>query len=209
MSSTISLELSVSQLCLASAAFSVSLLLSLDKVQAQLGVSVLLFLAATYGLLIIQEIQSHLRSHTNMFLEIMADILTKSGNIERRLMGLEFSPFECCRQITAAIDGWDQNRDPEYASRQVFQELGRYSRNFLQRTQQRPSAEHLSAMVNFSIGNSTRDAATLQTLTGQVTAGWASQLHGLAQGSYDASMTVAQAVQHGTTETQVEFYAMS
>ena len=133
MDHQINLSLSLGQAAAASLGFLAALVMTFSQSQAHLGLQMLLIFAVLYSVLKMQEgpavIQGEIQNQATWLSDVLSGILTKAVNMERRLMLLEFSPFECCRQITAAVDQWDQARDGHYASRQVFQELGRYSRN--------------------------------------------------------------------------------
>ena len=127
--------------------------------------------------------------------------------IERRLMGLEFSPWEVQRQIANCISEWDMTQDNEYGSRQCFQFLARYSRNFLQRTHQRPSALALSIIANKAIEESGEDrtGAKIQALLAQLQGNWTNQFHN--QGNvYNPQASVVNSGQALTEEEKVDFY---
>ena len=133
MDHQMNITLSLGQCVTASLGFLAAVVTTLSRDQAHLGLQTLLILAVLYAVLKIQEgpavIQGEIQNQATWLSDVLRGLLTKAVNMERRLMMMEFSPFECCRQITAAVDQWDEARDQFYASRQVFQELGRYSRN--------------------------------------------------------------------------------
>ena len=133
MDHQITLNLSLGQAAAASLGFLAALITTFSQSQANLGLQVGIIFAVLYSVLKMQEgpsaIRQEIQDQGRWLSDVVRGILNKTVNMERRLMLLEFSPFECCRQITAAVDSWDEARDPNYASRQVFQELGRYSRN--------------------------------------------------------------------------------
>ncbi|CAK0811943.1 unnamed protein product [Prorocentrum cordatum] len=111
---------------------------------------------------------------------IVDGVSQRCAFIERRLMGLEFSPFECCRQVISAIVEWDLNRDAAYGSRQAFQQLSRYSRNLYQRTHTVPSAALLSIIVNKAMTESgeASDGVKITTLKADFRNQWGQHLHG-------------------------------
>ncbi|CAK0857306.1 unnamed protein product, partial [Prorocentrum cordatum] len=135
------------------------------------------------------------------------NISLRCSFIERRLMCLEFSPWETQRQIAAAIQEWDMNQDPLYGARQAFQHLGRYSRNFLQRTLQAPSALQLSTSANKAIQESGEDAAgpKITALTQGLRQHWAVQFHGQGDG-HEPTATVASHIGQLTQHELVDFY---
>ena len=202
--------ISLSQLALAAAAFFVSVLLAVDQIQAQMAVFMLLSISGLYGVFLLHQIHQKGQSHADYVAECVAGIWTKSDSIERRLMGLEFSPYECCRQMTQAISGWDQHRDGTYGARACFQECARYSRNFTQRTSLTVSSEHLSAMINYSLVQSRRAQADLDVIRGQLLADWHQELHGQPRAGYDQTMNIFTLMSaHGVSPVvQKEFYAM-
>ena len=84
-------------------------------------------------------------------------------------------------------------------------------RNFVQRTTQAPSAQHLSAMINFALGRAQVATATqIRTIRTQVTAGWHTELHGLAANTYDENVSVADVASAPgvSAQVQIEFWAM-
>ena len=127
--------------------------------------------------------------------------------IERRLMCLEFSPWEVQRQIANAISEWDMNQDAQYGGRQTFQFLGRYSRNFLQRTSRMPSALQLSIIANMAITESGEDAAgpKIVQLRQQLHQYWASQFHGQGDG-FNPAASVSTHGDQLSQEQLVDFY---
>ncbi|CAK0847726.1 unnamed protein product [Prorocentrum cordatum] len=138
---------------------------------------------------------------------ISDNISRRCSFIERRLMGLEFSPWETQRQIAAAIQEWDMAQDQWYASRQAFQYLSRYSRNFLQRTSQMPSAVQLSIIANkaFEESGELASGTKLTLMRQQLSNSWADQFHG--QGpAYDASATLSSSLAQLTPHEIVDFF---
>ncbi|CAK0847574.1 unnamed protein product, partial [Prorocentrum cordatum] len=111
---------------------------------------------------------------------IVDGVSQRCAFIERRLMGLEFSPFECCRQVISAIVEWDLNQDAAYGSRQAFQQLSRYSRNLYQRTHTVPSAALLSIIVNKAMTESgeASDGVKITTLKADFRNQRGQHLHG-------------------------------
>eukprot|EP00959_Pyramimonas_sp_CCMP1952_P014999 317716-Pyramimonas_sp.AAC.1 len=108
------------------------------------------------------------------------NISLRCSFIERRLMSLEFSPWETQRQISGAIQEWDMAQDAAYGVRQAFHYLSRYSRNFLQRAGQMPSAIQLSIIANKAIQESGEDAAgqKVTVLIQGLSQDWAAQFPG-------------------------------
>ena len=210
----LSLALSVSQLVLAASVFVVSVLLALDALEAQKAAMLLLSFSGLYLVFKVHELQKAFDQNADWCWHFMDGLFKKSDSMDLRLMGLEFSAYECARQMQGAIQHWDRERDAYYASRQCFQYCGRYARNFLQRTGQPVTSDQLSAMINYAIGTSGRNEQDLRFLRDQLIVHWSSELHGLPDLGYDQDMTV-DALMAGcsakplTHHMQTEFYALS
>ena len=136
-------------------------------------------------------------------------ISARCARIERRLMSHQFTPYECQRQVQAAIQSWDFALDPAGGPQKVFQEVGKYSRNFVARTGQPVSATQLSLIINLAVqtcGSGPLAPATL-ALQHYLSANWHLQLPGQPQNGYDGLATLSNSQDNLTQEQLVEFYA--
>ena len=136
-------------------------------------------------------------------------ISARCARIERRLMSHEFSPYECQRQIKGATQSWDFSLDPECGPRKVFQEIGKYSRNFVSRTGQPVSSTQLSLIINMALQTcgSGPSAPAIISLQHFLYANWHLQLPGQPQNGYDGLANLSNSQGNLTQEQLVDFYS--
>ena len=211
------LALSVMQLFLATAAMVVSVLLALDEIRAQKAAVLLLSLSGLYMVFKLHELTEAVQTQSEWLWDFNDGLYQKSDSMERRIMQLAFSPYECARQIQNGVSEWDVSVDPYFGSRQCFQYCGRYARNFMQRTGHPVTSDHLSALINFAISNVERIQDDITMLKDQLRAGWHVELHGQPPQGYNENMTVqilmantqAMPVSPSALYLQAEFYALT
>ena len=206
--------LSVTQLFLATAAMVVSVLCALDEIKAQQAAVLLLSLSGLYMVFKLHELTATVQKQSEWLWHLVDGLYKKSDTMERRLMQLAFSPFECARQIQNALSEWEVSRDSYYGSRQCFQQVGKYARNFMHRTGEACTSDHLSAIINFAISNVDLPQDTLRMLYDQLHQGWQTELHGQPYQGYNENMTVQILIagtqgQPVTPYVQADFYALT
>ena len=106
-----------------------------------------------------------------------------------------------------AIEEWDQNQDPNYASRTILQLRAKYARNFFQRTRASVAPAHLSAIINFAIQESGANETAIDAIRHQLMTQWHQELHGL-HGGCDQTAQVSAVAALSPVEQQIDFFAL-
>ena len=114
---------------------------------------------------------------------------------EVRLMGLEFSPYECQRQVSGHLQKWDFAQNMDFAHTKAFDELSKYARSFQKRTQTPATSTMLSLIINMAIQTSRLDPGgrNIQHFKTNLLNRWHIELPGQPQQGYDDTASITQA----------------